>query len=486
MWTQHRYQSLSARFYAPVALSPSANPSLLMLNEPLAEDLNLDPDWLRSSEAVAYLAGNGILPGIEPAALAYAGHQFGNFVPSLGDGRALLLGELMTADGKPVELQLKGSGRTPFSRGGDGRAPLEAVLREYILSEAMHALSIPTSRTLAVVLTGEQVARETMRPGAVLARTAESHVRVGTFQYFAARRDNEALGLLIDDVVARSYPDLLPLRGVERARALLTAACARQAQLVARWMAAGFIHGVMNTDNISLAGETIDYGPTAFLDSYNPGATFSSIDRRGRYAYGNQPAMAGWGMARFAETLLPFLADGEKAAIAAAQEALDEMSYAFQEAYEQAFAEKLGFAAVDDRNRDLADRLRNLMRETEADFTTTFHALNALAAGREPDLLPHVFAMLPAFAAWKADWKAALGTHTEASAVRMRRANPRYIMRNHRIAAAVEMAAATGSLSGVRDLLEAARHPFDRNPGIDHLAAPPLPEERGIRTTCGT
>ncbi|MCX8997982.1 YdiU family protein [Rhizobiaceae bacterium BDR2-2] len=489
MWTQHRYQALSERFYAPVTLTPCAEPSLLLLNEALAEDLNLDAEWLRSAEAVSCLAGNTALDGAEPAALAYAGHQFGNFVPSLGDGRALLLGEAISSDGRPVEIQLKGSGPTRFSRGGDGRAPLEAVLREYIFSEAMHALAIPTTRTLAVISTGERVLRETMQPGAVLVRVAESHVRVGTFQFFAARGDHEALRLLVDDVVERSYPELRPLEGRERVLALLRAVCGRQARLVARWMGVGFIHGVMNTDNIALSGETIDYGPTAFLDPYSPAAVFSSIDRRGRYAYGNQPGMAAWGMARLAETLLPLIAADADEATAAAQAVLDGFADAFQEAYDLVFAQKLGFAAADAEVAGLSSRLLAQMSEVEADFTATFTGLNDIVAGREPELLPQLLGASPAFAAWRQEWadvRSERGMSPEASLALMQRANPRYIMRNHRVANAVETAAATGSLAGVSDLLDAARNPFEKNPKLDYLAVPPSPEERGLRTTCGT
>src|SRR5829696_4984003 len=306
---ENTYASLPARFYARLGPTPVAAPRLVRLNEGMAERLGLDPDWLAGPEGVGVLAGNRVPEGAEPIALAYAGHQFGQFVPQLGDGRAILLGELVGRDGARRDLQLKGSGPTPFSRRGDGRAALGPVLREYLVSEAMAALGVPTTRALAAVTTGEAVLRERPLPGAVLTRVAASHVRVGTFQYFAARGDAEAVRLLADHAIARHYPGAAPAG--RPYRALLDAVVARQADLVARWLLIGFVHGVMNTDNTSIAGETIDYGPCAFVDAYDPTTVFSSIDHLGRYAYGNQPWVVQWNLARLAETLLPLLAEDD-------------------------------------------------------------------------------------------------------------------------------------------------------------------------------
>ncbi|WP_165645032.1 protein adenylyltransferase SelO, partial [Oharaeibacter diazotrophicus] len=428
MWTAHRYHDLADRLYAEVAPVPVRAPTLVALDETLAADLGLEPAWLRSPEGVAALAGNAVLPGTRPVALAYAGHQFGQFVPSLGDGRAVLLGEVVATDGRRREIQLKGSGRTPFSRGGDGRAALGPMLREFVISAAMAGLGIPTTRSLAVIATGEPVRRETMLPGAIVVRVAESHVRVGTFQYFAARGDREALALLVDDVVARSYPELAATAGPERAAALLDAACARQAKLVASWMGVGFVHGVMNTDNVALAGETIDYGPCAFLDAYDPATVFSSIDRIGRYAFANQPHMAGWAMARLAEALLPLLADDRDRAVAIAQAAIDRMAAASTRAYDAVMAAKIGLAADDPAARDLVTRLLAAMAATAADHTATFTALTDATA--DPAAVPALAARLSSseLAAWLEDHRAAVaaGTGAAAAAVaRMRAANPR-------------------------------------------------------------
>jgi uncharacterized protein YdiU (UPF0061 family) len=329
---QNTYAALPANFFARVAPTPVASPRLIKLNRPLAIHLGLDPDRLSSPEGIEILAGKRIPDGADPIAMAYAGHQFGHFVPQLGDGRAILLGEVIDADGVRRDIQLKGSGPTPFSRRGDGRAALGPVLREYIVSEAMAALRIPTTRSLAAVVTGESVVRETLLPGAVLTRVAASHIRVGTFQYFAARGDTEGVGRLADHVIGRHYPQLA---GADRPyQVLLEAVIARQADLIARWLLVGFIHGVMNTDNSSISGETIDYGPCAFMDQYNPATVFSSIDEQGRYAYANQPRIALWNLTRFAECLLPLLSEDQDKAVQEAQSALGEFSEKFNTAYQ--------------------------------------------------------------------------------------------------------------------------------------------------------
>src|SRR3954466_12138388 len=341
------YARLPERFYARVLPARFPAPKLIRLNRELAASLGLNPDWLQSPEGLEVLSGSRVAEGAEPIALAYAGHQFGYFVPQLGDGRANLLGELVSRDGIRYDVQLKGSGRTPFSRGGDGRAALGPVLREYIVSESMAALGVPTTRALAAVTTGERVQRDTLLPGAVLTRIAASHLRVGTFQYFAARGDVPALRILADYAIARHYPDAAQAK--EPYRALLEGVIARQAQLIAQWMLLGFIHGVMNTDNTSISGETIDYGPCAFLEEYDPAKVYSSIDHGGRYAYGNQPRIALWNLARLAESLLPVLAQesgSEEAAVAAANEALSAFEPQFQETYSVGLRRKLGLVLL--------------------------------------------------------------------------------------------------------------------------------------------
>src|SRR6201986_3030498 len=337
---QNSYTALPANFFARVAPTPVAAPRLIKLNRPLARDLGLDPDLMDSPEGAEILAGKRLPGGSEPLAMAYAGHQFGGFVPQLGDGRAILLGEVVDTKGALRDIQLKGSGPTPFSRRGDGRAALGPVLREYIVSEAMAALGIPTTRSLAAVATGETVWRETPLPGAVLTRVPSSHIRIGTFQFFAVREDVEALRTLTDYVIARHYPDAA--NAPNPVRAMLDGVIARQADLIAKWLCIGFIHGVMNTDNMTVSGETIDYGPCAFMDAYNPRQVYSSIDEMGRYAYGNQPTIAQWNLARLAESLLPLLGDTEETAMMEAQAALDTFAPLCQEAYAKGLRAKIG------------------------------------------------------------------------------------------------------------------------------------------------
>ena len=373
------YARLPDRFFARLPPTPVAAPGLLKLNRPLAEELGLDADWLASEAGVAMLAGVDVPEGADPIATAYAGHQFGNFTPQLGDGRAVLLGELVDRHGRRRDIQLKGAGPTPFSRMGDGRAALGPVLREYLVSEAMAALGIPTTRALAAVVTGERVLRERVLPGAVLTRVAASHIRVGTFEFFAARGDTDGVRHLADHAIARHYPELVDTP--QPYSALLAAVAARQADLVARWLLVGFVHGVMNTDNTSISGETIDYGPCAFVDGYDPGAVFSSIDRDGRYAYANQPRIMHWNLARLAEALLPLLGDEQEAAIAAANEALSGFAHSFEAAWRAGLGRKLGLAEAREGDKALADDLLALMTASRADFTLVFRRLSDAAAG---------------------------------------------------------------------------------------------------------
>src|SRR5580692_5167334 len=375
---EHTYAALPSGFFARVAPTPVASPRLIKLNRPLAKHLGLDPDRLSSPEGTEILAGKLVPDGADPIAMAYAGHQFGHFVPQLGDGRAILLGEVIDADGVRRDIQLKGSGPTPFSRRGDGRAALGPVLREYIVSEAMFALGIPTTRSLAAVMSGESVMRETVLPGAVLTRVASSHIRVGTFQYFAARGDTEAVRRLADHVIARHYPHLAD---IERPyHALLEAVIARQAELVARWLHIGFIHGVMNTDNTSISGETIDYGPCAFIDHYDPAQVFSSIDELGRYAYANQPRIALWNLTRLAECLVPLFSDDQEKAIAEAQEVLGAFGDNFNDAYKAGLRNKLGLFTEREDDQALAQGLLDAMAKGNADFTLTFRRLSDAAS----------------------------------------------------------------------------------------------------------
>ncbi len=490
------YARLPERFFARLAPVPVAQPRLVKLNEPLASRLGLDAAALRSPEAVEVFAGNRVPEGAMPLAMAYAGHQFGGFVPQLGDGRAILLGEVWDPTGERLDIQLKGSGRTPFSRGGDGRAWLGPVLREYLISEYMATLGIPTTRSLAAVTTGEPVFRDAGGlPGAVLTRVARSHVRVGTFQYFQARGDTEALRHLVDYVIDRHYPEV---RASDRPHAdLLRTVIIRQAALVARWLGVGFIHGVMNTDNMSIAGETIDYGPCAFMDAYHPDQVYSSIDHHGRYAYGNQPRIAQWNLARLAEALLPLLDPDADQALALAQEAIDGFGTVFTSAWLAVFRPKLGLLDAREGDAGLIEDLLEIMAAARVDFTNGFHALNTAAAmsvekGAETgadQALREVFGeAYPALTDWLNRWRARLRQETtspQARADAMGRANPALIPRNHRVEAALD-AAVTGDLGPFEGLLAALANPWHAGPATAAYPRPPEPHEVVRQTFCGT
>jgi len=483
---QHSYSALPSRFYARVVPTPVADPRLLVLNRPLAEDLGLEPKALEP-EAAKLFSGNQLPEDAEPIAMAYAGQQFGVFVPSLGDGRAILLGELPGRDGLLRDVQLKGAGRTPFSRGGDGRAVVGPMLREYLVSEAMHALGVPTTRSLAVVTTGEQVLRERALPGAVLTRVAASHVRVGTFQYFAARGDQDAVRELLRYVIARHYP---AAREAEvPALAVLKEVAHRQLTLITDWMLLGFIHGVMNTDNMAISGETIDYGPCAFMDDYDPKRVFSSIDQGGRYAYANQPVIAQWNLARFAETLL-FLIDPvpEKAA-ALATDALGPFVEQFNDRFLAGMRRKLGLSSPADGDAALIKRLLGAMHHAEADFTLTFRSLaQAAESPAEPTRWRALFAESPEFDGWLRDWQERLAGDPQPTSDRvesMRAASPAFIPRNHRVQAALE-AAESGDYALFDKLLGIVQRPYDDQPEVAAYALPPQPSERVLQTFCGT
>jgi uncharacterized protein YdiU (UPF0061 family) len=420
--------------------------------------------------------------------MAYAGHQFGHFVPQLGDGRAILLAEVIDSKGNRRDIHLKGSGRTPFSRGGDGNAALGPVLREYVVSEAMAALGVPTTRALAAATTGQRVVRETVVPGAVIARVASSHIRVGTFQFFAARSDVEAVRLLADHVIERHYP--AAAEAGHRYLALLEKVIAAQAELVAQWLAVGFIHGVMNTDNMSVAGETIDYGPCAFMDAYDPATVFSSIDRMGRYAYANQPQMALWNLTRFAETLLPLLDSNEAEAVEQAEEALTAFGAMFARAYNVAFRRKIGLSLERDEDPNLIAALLDLLSREKVDFTLFFRRLsNAQAPGDGEAAVQAMFANPTPLSEWTAEWRFRLQHEPHdiaARAAAMRAANPAFIPRNHRVEAMIKAAAEKDDFTLFEELLLVLSRPYDDQPGFVQYEDPPLEEERVLATFCGT
>jgi uncharacterized protein YdiU (UPF0061 family) len=481
------YAALPANFFARVAPTPVATPRLIKLNRALTDQLRIDPDWLASPEGVEVLAGKRVPDGADPLAMAYAGHQFGHFVAQLGDGRAILLGEVIDRDGVRRDIQLKGSGPTPFSRRGDGRAALGPVIREYIVSEAMAALGIPTTRSLAAVLTGERVQRETMLPGAVLTRVASSHIRVGTFQFFAAREDIAGVKQLADHVINRHYPDAAEAE--HPIRALLDAVIRRQAELVARWLHVGFIHGVMNTDNCSVSGETIDYGPCAFMDAYDPATVYSSIDEMGRYAYANQPRIALWNLTRFAETLLPLIDSDEKTAIEIAQAALGEFSDIFDTAYQAGLRRKLGLFTSQPDDAALAQDLLTAMTANQADFTLTFRRLGAAAVDADSDeAVRGLFIDPTAFDAWAVNWRARLGRESQDAGTRhqaMQTINPAFIPRNHRVEAVIQ-AALADDYAPFEKLLAVLAKPYEDQPEMADYAEPPEPDQRVLKTFCGT
>ncbi len=461
----------------PWQAEAAPDPRLLVLNGPLATELGLDPEWLATPDGVLLLVGTGVPDGATPVAQVYAGHQFGNYSPRLGDGRALLLGELSDTDGGLRDLHLKGSGRTPFARGGDGLAAVGPMLREYVVSEAMHALGIPTTRSLAVVATGRPVRRESLLPGAVLARVARSHLRVGTFQYARATGDVDLLRRLADTAISRHHPHAA--RADQPYLALFEAVVSAQASLVARWMLVGFVHGVMNTDNMTISGETIDYGPCAFVDAYDPATVYSSIDTGGRYAFGNQPVVAEWNLARLAEALLPLIDEDQERAIAAAVEALGRFRPQYEAAWEAGMRAKLGLPA-DDTDPGLTGDLVALLQADRVDLTSFFRALGAAARG---DASParNLFLDLAAFDEWATRWRA-LGPDPDA----MDRVNPVCVPRNHLVEEALD-AATAGDLVPLHRLLDAVTAPFEARPGLERYAAPaPDGFASTYRTFCGT
>jgi serine/tyrosine/threonine adenylyltransferase len=474
------YERLPGIFFTKHNPTPVSSPELVILNGSLAAALRLNVEALQSEEAVAVFAGNEIPEGASPLAQAYAGHQFGHFT-MLGDGRAVLLGEQMTPEGKRLDIQLKGPGRTPYSRGGDGRAALGPMLREYIISEAMHALGIPTTRSLAVVSTGESVLRETELPGAILTRVAASHLRVGTFQYAARWGGPEDLRTLADYAIKRHYPEIEASENPYLS--LLQEVIKRQAMLIAKWQLVGFIHGVMNTDNMTISGETIDYGPCAFMDQYDPATVFSSIDREGRYAYGNQPNIAVWNLARLAEALLPVLADDQEQAVTLAQDKLSDFADLFKTNWLEGMRAKLGIFNEEEQDVALIEKLLTMMKNQGADYTNTFRALtfNQLET---MDLFGTT-----EFKEWHELWKARLDRQQESeesSHQLMRNSNPAVIPRNHRVEEALEAAETCGDFSVMKRLLEVLSDPYAYSAEQEEYAVLPAPSTRPYRTFCGT
>ena len=487
----NRCLALPATCHARVLPTPVAAPRLIAFNAPLAAELGLSAEGASPEMLAEVFSGNTVPQGAASVALAYAGHQFGGFSPQLGDGRAILMGDVVDVHGRARDLQWKGTGRTPFSRGGDGRAALGPVLREYLLSEAMHALGVPTTRALAAVTTGEQVLRDSSLPGGIVTRVAASHLRIGTFQYFAARRDFTTLQALVNEAIARHYPALA--QADNAALALLEAVADRQSALVAKWLGLGFIHGVMNTDNMTLSGETIDYGPCAFMEAFAPETVFSAIDTHGRYAYAEQPRILQWNLARLAEALLPLMAEDPEQAIAPAMAILETVPERVSRYWLTGFRAKLGLTTAEASDAELVNRLLQTMHAAAADFTSTFRQLAAVAGGEA-----HATAGLhPDFAPWIAEWQARLareravmqstGEHTFADcAALMLAANPLFIPRNHRVEECIRAAEDNNDFTAFHRLLEVVTMPWQDAPHLVAYARPALPAERVLRTFCGT
>ena len=477
---QNRFARDLPELASPWEAETAPAPRLVLLNDALAAELGLDPAFLRSDDGVALLLGTTVPEGATPVAQAYAGHQFGQYSPRLGDGRALLLGEVTDTAGQLRDIHLKGSGRTAFSRGGDGRAVLGPMLREFIVSEAMHALGIPTTRSLAVVATGRMVQRDDVRPGAVLTRVASSHLRVGSFQYARATGDLDLLRRLADHAIARHYPSVAAESNPYLA--FFERVVAAQASLVARWMLVGFVHGVMNTDNMTISGETIDYGPCAFLDAFDPDAVFSSIDHQGRYAFRNQPHATGWNLTRFAEALLPLLHGDEHEAVRLVERSLSSFGPAYQDAWGDGMRRKLGLP--DDVDPDEAERLLGellaLLQQSRADYTSTFRALGAYARGQRQPALDAFGESAPAFRTWARSW-----LEHQPDAAAMDAVNPVYIPRNHLVEEALD-AAGADDLQPLEDLLGAVTAPYDERADLDRYATGAPPDFGAYRTFCGT
>ena len=479
---ENTYAQLPGRFYSVETPQPVGRPGLIRVNHPLARFLGIDPAWLESDDGVEVLAGNVVPEGAAPISQAYAGHQFGGFVPQLGDGRAHLLGEVVARNGRRYDIQLKGSGRTPFSRRGDGRSALGPVLREYIVSEAMHALGVPTTRALAAVTSGEQVLRDGMQAGGVFTRVASSHLRVGTFQYFASREDHDALRELADYTIARHYPEAA--EAPSPPIALLDAVIAAQCSLICQWLGLGFIHGVMNTDNCAVSGETIDFGPCAFMEEFHPNCVYSSIDQQGRYAWGNQPPIAQWNLTRFAETLLPLIDDDLDTAIEQAEQSLSVFGKTFEKGYRETFAAKLGLPLDTPNTPDFIQTTLEQLARHEIDFTLFFRHLTRVAAGEDPAEWIALWRDDEAAAHdWLEAWRKI--AEPEARLPAMQAANPIHIPRNHQVERAIQ-AGYRSDFAPFHRLVDALAQPYADHPEYADLEAAARPEERVTETFCGT
>lgn len=486
---RNTYSQLPSRFYQKVMPTPSSKPSLILKNDKLLHDLQLDLSNLNAKEIAQIFSGNKLAEACVPIALAYAGHQFGHFTPKLGDGRAILLGEIIDRNGRTRDIQLKGAGRTEFSRQGDGRAALGPVMREYIVSEAMNALGIPTTRSLAMVLSGDRVHRDRALPGAILTRVAASHIRIGTFEYFAFRKDWEAVEILANYVIDRHYPSARntpnPYLG------LLDAAVKAQAHLVAQWMFVGFIHGVMNTDNMAISGETIDYGPCAFMDFYDPKTVFSSIDHQGRYSFSNQPAIAQWNLGMLATCLLPFLDANERKAEELALEVIQSFGEKFRSNWLAGMRKKIGLDNSLDKDLSLIEALLNLMHKHRADYTLTFRCL-ANCHDDNSDLtdLYHLFSSKAEVDMWVKQWRSRLrqneNPHTDVK-LALQRVNPSVIPRNHQIERLINAAIEESDFNPMNQLIDALSSPYETpSKATQAYILPPGPDEQVVETFCGT
>lgn len=482
------YARLPEKFYARLPPTAVDAPKSIVINQALAESLGLDPVALSTQAATNVFAGNDVPEDAEPLAMAYAGHQFGHFVPQLGDGRAILLGEIVDRDGVRQDLHLKGAGRTPFSRGGDGRSALGPVLREYVVSAHMHALGIPTTRALAAVTTGEEVYRDDVLPGAVLTRVASSHVRIGTFQYFAARQDLGAVETLMKYSLDRHYPDAD--RGQGDAVALLSSVMSRQSKLVAKWLSVGFIHGVMNTDNTAISGETIDYGPCAFMDTYESNKVFSSIDRQGRYAFMNQPTILQWNLAQLAQCLLPFIDEDQETAVKIAQGIIDGFPDVFSADLAREYAAKLGLKADASDAIPMAVELLGIMAAQKADFTLTFrHLMDAIDDGDSASAFLTQFADPNAVDDWLGSWRKRVmedNPSIDAARAGMAATNPAVIARNHLVEEIIRAAEDHNDFGPMHDLLAVVTEPYADQPEGSRYTLPPKPDQVVHRTFCGT
>ena len=487
---QSTYRDLGAQFYTDQLPTPVNAPAMIRFNPALAEGLNLSSSMGNRAEILQVCAGNARASSGQPIATVYAAHQFGGWNPRLGDGRAILLGEARAKDGLLYDIQLKGSGRTAYSRSGDGRSPLGPVLREYIVSEAMAALGIPTTRALAAVTTGETVVRESALPGAILTRVAQSHIRIGTFQFFSSKNDLDSLTLLADYVIERHFKHAVERSSKERYLALLDCVVQAQARLIAQWMSVGFIHGVMNTDNMLVCGETVDYGPCAFLDTYNPKKVFSSIDQQGRYAFMNQASIGQWNVSWLAQALLPLMFGPELSVIEQVKPVLEGFGGTFDRSYQQLMAEKLGFTQCDGDTRALLVSLLQLMVEQDADYTLTFRALtDQLASTNDENIPDDIYRLGGGFQVWLGHWKALLVAKNidsdQAYALMMQR-NPLYIPRNHWVQAAIEKATREQDFTLFHHMVDTLADPFEFNRKNLKFAKAPLAEEAVMRTFCGT